>query len=447
MNITNSLISTARRILPQWVMDQFKGDWNEEGFKKYFHNTGWMFLARMVTFLTSFLTIAIVARYLGPANLGKLEYAQSIVAIISVFASLGIDQILYRDLVANTEEEDELLGTAIISKLFFGTFAFMLSVAVSILLDNEPLITGIIALVAATFLLSPIGTIGILFHARIKSKYSSQITIFLAFFIPALKLILVYLGQGIIYFAAILLIEAVVSAAWVLYIYVASFHGRPRAWRFRLDVFKSLMHDSWPLLFAGFSGYIYAKIDQVMLLHFLDATTVGIYSAAVKLTQIWAFLPGLIIGSLFPALINSKTVDYSSYARRFKSLAKITITLTSVIAIPLFIFASQAILLVFGSAFIDASSLLRVYLWVSIAITIIALFQNFLIAENFGKIFLYSSIIGASANITLNLILIPLYGAHGAAWGTMLSYFIIMISLFFFRDSRVGIMRILRAGN
>ncbi len=102
----NLLQKILSKILPTWIYQRLIGDWDKAGFKRYFHNTGWLFAARGASFLTSFFTIAIVARYLGPENLGKLSYAQSFVSILSVFAALGIDQILYRDLVAHPDIEN-----------------------------------------------------------------------------------------------------------------------------------------------------------------------------------------------------------------------------------------------------------------------------------------------------------------------------------------------------
>ena len=429
-------------IMPPFTTLYIKEKWQHAGFQKYFQNMGWLLAARITTFFTSFLTVAIVARYLGPENLGKLDYAQSFVAIISVFASLGIDQILYRDLITHPEKENELLGTAIFSKFIFGIIAFFLSIVISILLGNDAILTILIGICALTFIISPIGTVGILFNAQVKSKYSSQISIFLAFFIPALKIFIVFLNKGIIYFALVIFIEAIISAAWSLYIYIVRFNNNPFSWNFRLDILKQLMQNSWPLLLAGFSGYIYAKMDQVLLLHYMDSATVGIYGAAVKLTQIWAFLPGLVIGAMFPAIVNAKKVDFSMYAKRFRSLTGLTVGVTALIAVPLFVFAPWIINIVFGDAFMGATSILRIYLWTSIAITLVVLAQQYLVVENFSKIFLYTSIIGATANILLNIILIPRFGPEGSAWGTMISYIIVVVSMLFFKRSRDGLIKI-----
>lgn len=419
-----------------------KEKWNHAGFRKYLHNTGWMFGARIISFVTSFFTVAIVARYLGPENLGKLDYAQSFVAIISVFASLGIDQILYRDLITHPEKENEFLGTAIYSKLVLGIFAFILSVVISILLGNEMLITTLVGICSLTFVINPIGTVGILFSAQVQARYSSHIAIFLAFFIPGIKLLAIFLHKGIIFFAVIIFIEALISTLWSIYIYKVRFKKHPAAWRFEMDIFTKLMHDSWPLLLAGFTGYVYAKMDQVLLLHFMNSATVGIYGVAVKLTQIWAFLPGLIITSLFPAIVNARKTDFGLYAKRLRALCGLTVGVTILIALPLFIFAPFIIHLIFGDAFITASPVLRIYLWTSVAITLVVLAQNYLVAENLSRVFLYTSIIGAVTNIVLNVLLIPPYGAIGSAWGTMASYLMVVVSLFIFKKSRDGIMSV-----
>jgi O-antigen/teichoic acid export membrane protein len=144
-------------------------------------------------------------------------------------------------------------------------------------------------------------------------------------------------------------------------------------------------------------------MDQVMLMHYRDSSTVGIYSAAVKLTQVWAFLPGLIIGSLFPAIVNARKTNFSLYANRFKKLSLITLSTTLAVAIPLYIFAPLIIKIIFGVAYVGAVPILRVYMWITLAITLTALAQNYFIVENFTKIFLYTSLLGATVNIVLNI--------------------------------------------
>ena len=64
----------APRTMPPITIPYIKEKWAHSGFQKYFRNMGWLIAARVISFITSFLTIAIVARYLGPENLGRLDY-------------------------------------------------------------------------------------------------------------------------------------------------------------------------------------------------------------------------------------------------------------------------------------------------------------------------------------------------------------------------------------
>ena len=113
-----------------------------DGFKKYFHNTGWLFFGRIINLIISFFVVAYVARYLGPANYGLLMYSISFVGLFSFIANLGIDQVLYRDLIKYPEKENEYIGTAFFLKLIGGSLAF-LSVLIFTFILNTDQVTNI----------------------------------------------------------------------------------------------------------------------------------------------------------------------------------------------------------------------------------------------------------------------------------------------------------------
>ncbi len=427
MTSMHTLHLLAHKLLPSWIYDRLIGQWDKGGFKKYFHNTSWMLIAKIASFVTSFITIALVARYLGPDNLGKISYAQSIVSILSVFAALGIDQILYRDLVAHPEKENELLGTAILAKLFFGSLAFITVIGISILLENEPILTLLIAIIAFTFLINPLGTISIFFQSRVQAKYSSQVIIFLALFIPILKVAIIFFDKGILYFSLIFVIEALLNAIWLLYIYITKIKHNPLNWRFSITDFKLLISRAWPLLLASLSGYIYGRIDQVMILHFIDAASVGFYDIAVRMTEFLGYLPGIIITSVLPAVINAKKKSQSEYLSRLKSLTILCILVSFFSVLLVSILSPLIINTIFGQDYSNSINILRLYSWSSIGTIFILLIQQYLIIEGKSMQLLIYSVLSALTNVGLNLILIPLYGVNGAIYATLTTLFLTVI--------------------
>jgi len=415
------LNSFASKLLPSWLPEKLIGSWDPQGFEKYFKNTGWIFFARLFSYVLSFFTIALVARYLGPENLGKISYAQSFTLLFSVLASLGIDQILYRDLVDTPENKDELLGTAFISKFVLGFFAVFFTISTAYFLNEEPLLIWLIGLISLTFIFQPLSVVTLLLNARVQSKYASYATIVIAIIIAVAKMLVIYFDKGVLFFALIILLEAILYALFNLYFYIKIVKEDFFQWKFSLATFVTLIKRSLPLVLATLSGYIYLRIDQVMILHFIDSTSVGLYEAAVRLTELLNFLPLIIISSLFPALINARKNDLKQFHNRFFSLMKLCLGISFVSAFVLYAISPFAVLLIFGGEYQQTIILTKIYAWVSIGTISTVLMQQYLIAENRTSVFLFITASGAILNVILNIFMIPALGLYGAAYATLIT--------------------------
>src|SRR3954471_11009688 len=86
-------------------------------FRKYFENAFWLIFEKGITLAAGVAVGIYVARYLQPENFGLLNYAISFVSIFSAFSTLGLDQIIVRELARNPEKKLDLLGTGFILKI------------------------------------------------------------------------------------------------------------------------------------------------------------------------------------------------------------------------------------------------------------------------------------------------------------------------------------------
>lgn len=430
------LNSALHFILPSWMYQRLIGDWNPEGFKKYFHNTSWMVFAKIISFTISLLTVAYVARYLGPENLGKLSYAQSFVAIFSVIATLGIDEILMRDIVAHPEKEDVLLGTAFISKLFFGTIAITVSIISAFLFENDTILITLIAITSLSLIFQPINILSTFFNAKVQSKYNAHVAIITAFLIPSLKLLIIFLDKGVIFFASLLILEMFVTSMYSIVVYTKFLKQSFHSWKFSMEIFASLISRSWPLLLVSLSGYIYGRIDQIMIQQFIDTTAVGLYDVAVRLTEILGFFPGVLIGSLFPAIVSAHIRDAQEYKKRFTTLIKLCLLISSFLVLATFILSPIIVGILFGAQYQESSSILRIYIWSNIGMVAIVLMQRYFLIENKNMQYLFFSVFGAISNIILNMMLIPTYGMYGAAYATLMTFTLVIIAFIIYKFSK-----------
>lgn len=426
----------VRAVIPEWIYYHLIGRWNKEGFKKYSTQTTWLLIAKVFSFALSFFMVAIVARYLGPENLGKLSYAQSFIAIFSLFASLGIGQIVMRDLVAHPEKEYEILGTAFFVKLICGALTLLLAGIVAYATSTDPILTWLILIISVTFLIQPLNVADDIFTARVQGKYTAYNQIILTIAIQAVKLLVIFSGKGILYFAAVLVLEALLGATLSLLFYIRVFRHTPFKWYWNTAYAKILTFASIPLLFAGVSSYVFGQIDKIMLQPLLGSASVGIYSSAVTITQILAgFAPGVILGALIPALVNAQVTDEEKYHSRLRVLMFFAGGVAVFTSTVIFLFAPVIINLIYGAEFSAAVPVLRIFIWSSVLGVLVAIINQHLIIRNQTTLFLIISIITAVTNVILNYILIPILGMNGAAIATLISFFVyILLAYLLTRD-------------
>lgn len=415
------------------------------GFRKYLGNAGWLFGARILTLAISFLATLYVARNLGPESYGQLSYAMSFIALFGFVASLGIDGILYRDLIRHPEKKEAFLGTALCLKLAAGMLAAGMAVVLSRSVASDDVSSILILILAATFILNAFQIIQFEFQARADSKYPSLVGVGVAIILNVLKILVIAAGEGVIYLACILLLESVLYAAAYLWIYVRK-HARslPR-WHFDRAYSVSLLTDSFPLIALSAFSIIYARIDQVFIKHFIDASAVGIYDAAVRVAEIWSFIPGLLIAALFPAIVNAKSVSIEIYSKRLGRLAALLMTIAISTALVISLAAPFIMKTLYGEAFMAGVPVLQIYVWAFIGTSLGALITQYLVTENMRRILTIVAFVPMSINILLNLLWIPLHGIQGAAYATLISYSLMPLMLLAFRQTREQVSAVIRS--
>ncbi len=416
------------------IFNKIKYIWNHSGFQKYFKNTGWMFLSKFGTMIFSFVATIYVVRYLQPVQYGSLNYAISFVGIFSFLSSLGIENILYRDLVKSPEKQNEYFGTAFTLRMCGALLAFLSVLTSFLFLDNTLRNRLVIIVVASGFFFQPFAVMAYYFQAKAISKSIAISGFFAVISLSLLKVIFVFLKADIIIFSLIFLLEPVFFAiAYGLSYY--RYGNRISNWRFDKNVAKSMLTASWPLMFSSAFVVVYSRIDQVMLKSFFNEYTVGIYSVAAQLSEYWYFIPIGIITSLVPAIVNGKITSSEVYKKRAKWLAIYIVGLTVSAATLMTFFAKPIIILIYGEGYITAAPVLRIYIWGGVGMSLGMVANQLLIVENKTKIFFLSNMISMICNVVLNLILIPRFGMNGAAFSTLVSYSLVPLPYLFAGDN------------
>jgi O-antigen/teichoic acid export membrane protein len=409
--------------------------WRHKGLRHYGANTVWLFAEKAVRMLVGFTVGIYVARQLGPQKYGLLNYAISLVAIFSVIAGLGLDQIVIRELVKTPENRDKLLGTTFLLKLI-GVIIMLLGLGTALLFTGNDRNTNIIILIiAGGYLFQIFQTIDFYFQANVLSKYVaiSQTTAWLL--VSAGRAFFAWQGYPLIYFAWLEAINmALMSVGYLFFYFIKVSH--PFRWHFDSKLSKALLKNSWPLLLSGAAGIIYMRIDQVMIKSMLGETENGYYAVAVRLIEIWYFIPMIICSSLFPSIIRAKEVSKEHYEHRLQMLFILMFWLAICIALVItFIF--PYFIKYFLPQYNNSISIILIYSWNLLLVFLGVASAKWQINENLQNYTLTFSLFGVVTNIILNYILIRNLGLKGAAIATLISSLtVIYIGPLLFKKTR-----------
>jgi O-antigen/teichoic acid export membrane protein len=392
------------------------------GFRRYFFNTLWMFAEQVLRIFTALFVGIYVARYLGPEQFGIYSYAVAFVALFGTVARLGLDGIVVRDLVNHPEERDIILGTAFWLKLTGAVLTLgLLAIAVQFT-GNDATTRLYIFIIASGLLFQSFDVVDFHFQSKVLSKYVAICKLVQLALSSVLKLYFIFIEADLFWFVLVSLIDQITLAVSLVFAYwrqnIGNFFGR-----FDLGAAKGMLKNSWPLILSGITISLYMRIDQIMIKDMLGEREVGLYSAAVRLSEAWYFVPGIIVASVFPAIVNTRKISQALYHQRLQRLCTLMTWLAIAVALPMTFLADWLICLLFGDFYQEAGSALATHIWGAVFVFLGVASGVFFTAENYTKKSLYRTMLGAATNVAMNLVLIPRHGINGAAMATVLSQF------------------------
>jgi O-antigen/teichoic acid export membrane protein len=195
---------------------------------------------------------------------------------------------------------------------------------------------------------------------------------------------------------------------------------------------------------------VYTTLDIVMLGFMKNDDEVGYYNAAVKIKNIVVSVVTSVGAVMLPRV--SYYVE-KGLKEEFHRLTVKAFNFVMLMALPISVFfvflARESILFLSGETFLGAVLPMQVIMLtvVLIAATNIMGIQ-ILVPMNREKIVMYSGIAGAIVNLIFNLIMIPRYGATGAAIGTLIAEMaVLLVQAFALRKMLGSLLRGIRILN
>lgn len=391
--------------------------------------------ADLLTKLLSFFTFPIIAAALSPKAFGALELISTITALLGLAMNCGLTNSLQR-FYWDKDTKSTMLSAIVTSgfyvEVFFGFVAILAG------------------LVAIPFILPSIHSDGwpltwvALFSALLVMVFSQLCNYILdvirlhfapwRFFILALTSRVITIAFGVLSVVLFGLgIDGLLAAQALVFILVLPLglwlirkDFKPR--HFATSWMKEMVKFGYPFIFASMAYWLFGTIDRWMLASMTTVEEVGIYSVAFKFSSIVMFVSAAFGQAWAPVAIKLQTDHPEQYRAIYGQVLLFLLYVMLIVGGGVALFSGEAISIIMPLEY-HASALSLAIL--CFAIILQATQQITAIGISIEKktyMFARLAWLTALVNLIINWLMIPRYGAAGAAWATLFSYIVLTSS-------------------
>lgn len=379
--------------------------------------------------ILSFVVSILSARYLGPANYGLIQYANSLISFMMPIMQLGFASILVNELISNPHDEGKLLGTATVSCACSAMITMPTVVLFAFVANDGDTQTVVVcAIMSLNLFLSALEMCQYWFQAKLQSKFMSVVSLLSYFLVSVYKVFLLITQKNVYWFAFSYVLELLLID-FALFIIYRKLGGQRFSFSFTLA--KNLFTKGKYYIVSDLMISVFAQTDRVMLYSMVDSAVAGQYSAAMACAGLMSFVFGAIIDSYRPVILESRLNNFDAFELNVKRLYCIVIYLSLGVNLIMIFGAKWIIEVLYGTAYLPAISALRI-LTLYTTFSYLGIIRNvWILAEKKQKYLWILNLTGAVANVGLNFLLIPYMGIDGAALATLLTQFTANVGISF----------------
>jgi O-antigen/teichoic acid export membrane protein len=404
-------------------------------------NTSWLFLERAIGITLAVGVGLYFARYLGRSNFGLYSYVFALYGLFSVSSKLGLSPLAVSETVRSGYKHSAIMGSVFALRMAASIACLLLLNLTAWFLGDGPLVAEMTLIFSVALLFGPFETIIHWFEATVQMKPIVVARSTTSILMGIARLSMIVAGLNLLWFAWLIPLEAIVMGG----LFLVAYHReglRIRDWKTDTRLLRQFIREGTPLFFSAIAVIAYMKIDQVMLGKMASSAEVGTYSAAVKISEMFYFIPVVLSGLLFPYLIKISTHGEQITRKAFQVMCDSFAWAAILIAIPVSFFSVQLTELAYGPDYLPSARILVVHIWAGIFVFVETLRSKWLIMHNIARFQVWTTMLGAVSNVLLNLYLIPRYQGYGAAIATTISYgFAVVFSCFLHKGAwEIGII-------
>lgn len=376
-------------------------------------NAFWIIGGKVIQSVIRLVIGMLTARYLGPANYGIINYAAALVAFVVPLMQLGLRSTIVNELIEKPEKEGETLGTALCMCMCSGILSILGITAFVSVADKGDYTTIIVCvLYSISLLFEALEMIQYWFQSKLMSKYVSVVALCSYVAVSLYKVYLLVTDKSVYWFSVSQSLDFLIISVSLIIIYNKIGSQKLTV---SLERAKEMFSVSKYYIVSGMMVTVFAHTDSIMIKLMLGPSQAGYYAAAVSCAGMIGFVFGGIIDSVRPTILSAKKNNTADYESRLIQLYSVIIYFSLMVSLFICVLSKIIVGILYGQAYSSAASALKIVVWYTTFSYMGSVRNIWIIAEKKQQYMWIINLFGATVNIVLNLIMIPIWGTCGAA--------------------------------
>lgn len=389
-------------------------------------NTSYLTLALILQKIISFTYFTLLARYVGPASLGKYYLAISFTTIFAIFIDLGFTNVLTREIAKDPRKAERWLGNILSLKMPLAGAALLVVFLLINILGYDQLTKTLVYISAISMVLDSFTTT---FFGAARGfhnlKYESISSVVFQLIVLVIGYGALLLGGGLVPAMAALALASIYNFSYSFIIIKKRLKIAVR-FLYEKPLVREILLVSWPFAAYAILQRLYTYLDSVLLSFFSGDIQVGLYQVAFKIIFALQFLPSAFTASLYPAMSAYWHSNRQQLLLSFERAMNYLVIISLPIIIGVAVLADKIVLL-FKTGYDGAILPLQISI-----ISLFFIFINFPIGSLLNacdaqKKNTRNMAVVATASVLINLILIPYWQAAGASLTVLATNFLMFV--------------------
>jgi O-antigen/teichoic acid export membrane protein len=385
--------------------------------------------ARIATLPLGLASMAMLSRFLGVEGYGKYAFVMAYWGVANLASEMYVTPVVAGELGRDATSRRRVWIAGVLVQL---TYAMVIAVvgviAAFVFFGRDPqVIAGLLA--GTLLILSSLSVTATIHQARLRMWVPAAFSVLQSALVLVSVVLLRWMSGGWQLFVVGNALAGVFAVGGV---FVSGLPAATGSLRHLKQEYRHLLVATLGIGAAGLVSVLYYKVDSILVFSLAGAAQAGLYGAAYRLYELAMFVPSAVQMAAMPVLARAfhehgRQGEPTRFRTRACAVVQVLFLLGTLAALILLLFRTLVVGLVFGAAFSAAATLLLLLLPGLVARFVHVWLGALLILRGERRRFLIVVSVASVVAIMLDVALIPLLQARGAAVVTSVTEIVMLV--------------------